>query len=61
MGKKKKAKNKAPSEKWTKYKLEGKKLIKGVSCPKCGPGKFLAVHKDRKTCGSCHYTEFIKK
>jgi len=27
-------------------------------CPKCGEGVFMAKHKDRETCGRCHYTEF---
>lgn len=31
------------------------------SCPKCGPGTLMAVHKDRKTCGKCSYTEFNSK
>ncbi|MDD5331932.1 MAG: 30S ribosomal protein S27ae [Candidatus Nanoarchaeia archaeon] len=54
---KKKVKNKKPSKVWTKYK-DGKKER---SCPRCGPGVFLAKHKDRLYCGSCHYTEFSKK
>lgn len=31
------------------------------SCPKCGDGCFLAEHKNRVSCGRCHYTEFQKK
>ena len=27
-------------------------------CPKCGPGVFMATHKDRVACGCCGYTEF---
>ena len=27
------------------------------SCPKCGPGVFLAEHKDRRSCGLCGYSE----
>lgn len=30
-------------------------------CPKCGPGVFMATHKDRVSCGKCGYTEFNKK
>ncbi|MCD6403782.1 MAG: 30S ribosomal protein S27ae, partial [Nanoarchaeota archaeon] len=26
----------------------------------CGPGVFLAEHKDRFSCGKCGYTEFKK-
>ena len=36
------------------YKVEGDKLV----CPKCGPGVFMATHKDRVSCGNCGYTEF---
>ncbi len=50
--------NKQPSKKYAKYKLQGDKLAKGKSCPKCGEGVFLAEHKDRSTCGRCKYTEF---
>ncbi|MCD6434328.1 MAG: 30S ribosomal protein S27ae [Candidatus Diapherotrites archaeon] len=28
-------------------------------CPKCGPGVFMAKHKDRYACGRCGYTETI--
>ena len=44
------------------YKVEGgalKRLRK--TCPKCGSGVFLAEHKNRTTCGNCHYTEFMKR
>lgn len=30
---------------------------KNKSCPKCGPGVFMASHKDRVACGKCGYTE----
>jgi len=30
---------------------------KNKSCPKCGPGIFMANHKDRSTCGKCKYME----
>ncbi len=26
-------------------------------CPQCGPGVWLARHKDRQACGKCGYTE----
>jgi ubiquitin-small subunit ribosomal protein S27Ae len=26
-------------------------------CPKCGPGVFMAEHKDRNACGKCGYSE----
>lgn len=41
-----------------KYSVEGGKLVrKNPTCPKCGPGVFLAVHKNRKTCGKCGFSE----
>ena len=58
---KKQVKNKRPSEVWKKYKIEGGKVTKGKTCPKCGHGIFLGLHKDRNTCGKCGYTEFLKK
>jgi len=61
MPKKKKPRNKEPSKRYKKYKLVGNKVTRDKTCPKCGPGTFLAAHKDRITCGSCGYCEFIKK
>ncbi len=34
---------------------------KTTSCPKCGPGVFLARHKDRISCGKCGYAEMAAK
>ena len=28
-----------------------------LTCPKCGPGTFLAEHEDRRSCGRCGYSE----
>lgn len=58
---KKKTKNKKPSAKYKKYTIEGDKLTRKPSCPKCGPGTFLAEHKSRQTCGKCGYTVFKKE
>ena len=45
----------------TLYEAKGGSLSrKNRSCPKCGPGVFMAQHKDRLTCGQCSYTEFRK-
>lgn len=70
MGKKKKEakrkgkkpkKKKTLSKKWERYTIkEGKIVRKNKSCPKCGPGVFLAQHGNRISCGKCKYTEFIK-
>ncbi len=44
------------------YQIEGNILKRTRrECPKCGRGVFLAVHKDRISCGKCSYTEFKKK
>lgn len=44
------------------YKVEGDKVVRNKPvCPKCGPGVFMATHKDRKACGNCGYTEFNAK
>ena len=43
------------------YQVNGKSLVRlKKACPKCGPGVFLAEHKDRVSCGNCGYTEFKK-
>lgn len=55
---KKPHKNKPTSKKYNHYK-DGKKSKK--TCPRCGPGTFLAEHKGRVYCGKCHYTEFTEK
>lgn len=58
---KKPHKNKPTSKKYTKYKIEGEKLVKEQFCPRCGPGVFLMNSNNRKYCGKCHYSEFDKK
>lgn len=58
---KKKKKNKTPSKRWTKYKIDGDKIVYLAKfCPRCGAGIFLSKHKNRLYCGKCQYTEFIK-
>lgn len=56
---KKKRKNKKPSQKWKKYTLHGDQIQRAKTCPKCNV--FLAVHKDRLTCGTCGYSEIKPK
>ncbi|PIN93792.1 30S ribosomal protein S27ae [Candidatus Pacearchaeota archaeon CG10_big_fil_rev_8_21_14_0_10_31_24] len=58
---KKPHKNKPTSKKYSHYSIEGNSVKKGKVCVKCGPGNFLADHKDRLYCGKCHYTEFMRK
>lgn len=58
---KKKHVNKPTSEKWTKYKVEGGKVSRERSCPRCGPGIFLMQADNRVYCGKCHFTEFKAK
>ena len=55
---KKPHKSKPTSKKYTKYKIEGNKLVKGKTCPRCGPGIFLMNSQGRLYCGKCHYSEF---
>lgn len=51
-------KEKPKVKKSKKYTIENNEIKKtGKFCSKCGPGVFMAEHKDRKTCGKCGYTE----
>ena len=61
MAEKPKVKKGPPKGLFKLYEAKGdlKRLRK--SCPKCGPGILLGDHKNRVTCGKCHYTEFLKK
>ena len=55
-------KPKKPVDNWKKYKAEGDSVkCSNNSCPKCGPGIFLAAHKGRSTCGKCGYVEMASK
>ena len=46
-------------KKYEFFKIEGDKINRfRRHCPKCGPGVFLADHKDRFSCGKCSYTEY---
>ncbi len=55
---KKPHKSNSPSKKYLKYKIEGGKIIRARTCPRCGPGIFLNVSQGRAYCGKCHYSEF---
>jgi len=61
---KKKKKPKKPNQVWKLYEAneaKDKLTRKNMSCPKCGPGYFMAAHKDRVSCGKCGYAEMSKK
>lgn len=58
---KKAHKNKPTSKKFELYTVSGTNVSRKQNCPRCGPGIFLAQHKDRAHCGKCNYTEFGKK
>ena len=58
----KRAKRKRPvSKKYKFYTMDGEVIKRGKTCPRCGPGIFLAEAKDRIYCGKCHWTEFMGK
>ncbi|MBR4202892.1 MAG: 30S ribosomal protein S27ae, partial [Candidatus Methanomethylophilaceae archaeon] len=43
---------KAAIKKSSSYQVDGDKITRTKQfCPKCGPGTFMAVHKDRVSCG----------
>jgi len=58
---KKPHKNKPTSKKYTKYTIQGDKVIRKSFCPRCGPGIFLMETQGRTYCGKCHYSEFESK
>ena len=64
----KERKGKKPRKKHAKHlkatlyeEKEGNLERKRRSCPKCGPGIFMADHGNRLNCGKCGYTEFKEK
>lgn len=59
MAAKERKQKKTPIRKSVHYRIEGDEIIRDREfCPKCGPGTFLAVHAQRRSCGRCGYTEF---
>ena len=55
-------KDKKDSQVYKFYKIDGNSIERiKRDCPRCGKGVFMAVHKDRLTCGKCGFTEFNKK
>ncbi len=49
------------SKKYKFYTIDGDNLKRAKSCPRCGPGIFLADAGNRLYCGKCHWTEFQMK
>jgi small subunit ribosomal protein S27Ae len=58
---KRKRENRPTSKKYKFYTISGDTIKRAKSCPRCGPGIFLMVAKDRVYCGKCHWTEFTSK
>ncbi len=59
---KKQKKPRKPMQVWKVYDAKGASVLRKTTfCPKCGPGVFLAKHKDRASCGKCGYTVMQKK
>jgi ubiquitin-small subunit ribosomal protein S27Ae len=48
-------------QKFYKISSDGKLTRLNLSCPRCGPGFFMANNYDRLTCGHCGFTEFKKR
>ena len=47
-----------PGEASRFFEIQAGKLVRThKSCPKCGPGVFLAQHDNRSHCGKCGFTE----
>ncbi|MCQ2052690.1 MAG: 30S ribosomal protein S27ae [archaeon] len=60
MAKKETSKNSV--KKSNAYDIKGDSLTRiKTACPKCGPGIFMATHKNRVSCGKCGYTQFNKE
>jgi small subunit ribosomal protein S27Ae len=51
-------KKKNSTKSWEYYDSSNGLKRKRKTCPKCGPGFFLADHSNRVTCGKCSYAEF---
>ncbi len=46
---------------WKLYEVKGHEAKrKNQSCPRCGPGTFLAAYRNRKYCGKCGFAEIQK-
>lgn len=57
-GKKEKKPTKS-TQKSVAYQIQGTSLTRQrKSCPKCGPGVYMAEHQNRTHCGKCGFAEF---
>jgi len=55
----KKGEKKSEKAVGTLYKIEGEQVTRlRPTCERCGPGYFMAKHKDRYTCGHCGFTRY---
>jgi small subunit ribosomal protein S27Ae len=51
-----------PTKQWEILKVKDDKIEPAKKlCPRCGPGVYMAEHKDRYYCGTCHFAEWKKK
>ena len=47
------------TNKYSYFKIDGSTVTRERnSCPKCGPGVFMAKHSNRAHCGKCGFSEF---
>lgn len=47
------------TSKYSFYSVSGDKVERSrTSCPKCGPGVYMAQHTNRTHCGKCGFAEF---
>ena len=61
-GKKKPKVRKKEKGAYTRYKVEDTKLTRlRPYCERCGPGYFMADHKDRFACGHCGFTRYKRE
>jgi len=42
---------------WKLYEAKDSLKRRNEPCPRCGAGTFLAVYKNRKYCGKCHWAQ----
>ena len=61
-GKKKPKVRKKEKGAYTRYKVDDTRLTRlRPYCERCGPGYFMADHKDRFACGHCGFTRYKRE